>query len=469
MLFNSIQFALFFPAVLLAYRFTPASWRWLGLLIASYGFYMAWQPAYVLLLLASTMVDFIAGCRMAALPARRERFPWLLLSLTANLGLLFTFKYYNFFADIAGDAFPASRLLLPVGISFYTFQTLSYSIEVYRGVQRPERHFGRFALYVSFFPQLVAGPIERAGSLLPQLARLKSIDYERTASGLQLMAWGLIQKTVIADRLAQAVDRVYARPDAHSGPALITATVFFAFQIFCDFAGYCDIAIGAARIFGVDLSINFRRPYFALGIRDFWARWHITLSTWFRDYLYVPLGGNRGSKKRWAANILIVFLVSGLWHGANWTFVAWGGLHGLCLLAERALQPGLRRLTAHGPASLWRFTGIVATFALVCLAWVFFRAATLHDAATILSRMPTAWHTWRDVPQQMGLYPGNFALCLALIAGLLAIHALQTRANLGTWLRQQPRATRWLTYSAGLWLLFLLGIFNEQRFIYFTF
>lgn len=468
MLFNSIEFALFFPAVLAVYALAPAPWRWRCLLCASYLFYMAWQPAYVLLLLTSTAVDFLAAQRMAALPDRRARRPWLALSLSANLGLLFTFKYYNFFANALGGvvSLPVSHLLLPVGISFYTFQTLSYSIEVYRGTQQPERHPGRFALYVSFFPQLVAGPIERAGNLLPQLARLQPLDHTRTVRGLQQMAWGLIQKTVIADRLALVVDRVYAAPGDYSGPALIVATFFFALQIYCDFAGYCDIAIGAARIFGVDLSVNFRRPYFAAGFRDFWARWHITLSTWFRDYLYVPLGGNRVARGRWALNILLVFLVSGLWHGANWTFVAWGGLHGLYLLGERGLQPLLNKAGRGLPQHL---VGVAITFALTCLAWVFFRAQSLHDAATILRGMPSAWKAWPNVPAEVGLYPGQFALCLGLIAALLVSHLVQSRVDMGEMLRRQARPVRWLVYSAGLWILFLLGVFKEQAFIYFTF
>jgi D-alanyl-lipoteichoic acid acyltransferase DltB (MBOAT superfamily) len=471
MLFNSIEFALFFPAVLIAYALVPQTARWLCLLIASYLFYMAWEPAYLGLILASTCVDYAAARRMGALPDRRARRPWLALSLAANLGMLFTFKYYNFFLDVlpAGTPLPVSHLLLPVGISFYTFQTLSYSIEVYRGEQQPERHVGRFALFVAFFPQLVAGPIERAGKLLPQLRVLPGLEYERTVRGLQQMAWGLIQKVVIADRLAIAVDKVYADPAAHSGPALAMATVMFAFQIYCDFAGYCDIAIGAARIFGVDLSLNFRRPYFAWGFRDFWARWHITLSTWFRDYLYVPLGGNRLSQGRWAVNILIVFLVSGLWHGANWTFVAWGGLHGLYLLGERLAEPMLKRVSQGGPAIFWKLAGGALTFALVCAAWVFFRSPTIGDAFTVYRGLGTGWAQWQGVSAELGLYPGQFALCLALIAALLGVHLLQTRMDIGAALRMQPRPLRWLAYSAGLWVIFLLGVFQEKAFIYFTF
>ena len=321
MLFNSFEYFLFFPIVAMLYFGVPQRLRWVLLLAASYFFYMCWKPGYLLLIVASTLVDYWAGLGIGRATSVSGKRGYLAVSLTANLGLLFFFKYYNFFSDSLREFsrlwggtldIPHSDFLLPVGISFYTFQTLSYTIEVYRGNKEPERHLGIFALYVAFFPQLVAGPIERAQRLLPQFREKHEFVYDRVVSGLKLIAWGLFKKVVIADRLAGVVDVVYGNVDAHSGPAFVVATVAFAFQIFCDFSGYTDIAIGSARVMGFELMTNFRRPYFAASIPDFWRRWHISLSTWFRDYVYVPLGGSRVSRSRWYGNLFIVFLVSGL-------------------------------------------------------------------------------------------------------------------------------------------------------------
>jgi D-alanyl-lipoteichoic acid acyltransferase DltB (MBOAT superfamily) len=341
MLFNSIQFLIFFPVIATIYFLLPHRYRWLLLLVGSYYFYMSWKPEYIILILASTLIDYSVGLKLGSesRPAIRRR--WLLLSLVTNLGLLFSFKYFNFFNDSFRQLFqmanlsypvPALNVLLPVGISFYTFQTLSYTIDVYRGKIQPERHLGVFALFVSFFPQLVAGPIERSGNLLPQFYQKTAVDYERIISGLQRMTWGFFKKVVIADRLALLVNTVYNHPTEFSGMPLIIATYAFGFQIYCDFSAYSDIAIGAARVMGFDLMENFRQPYYARSIPEFWRRWHISLSTWFRDYVYLPLGGNRVKLPHWVFNILVVFVVSGLWHGANWTFVIWGALHGIFMV-----------------------------------------------------------------------------------------------------------------------------------------
>ena len=330
MFFNSLEFAVFFPIVVGLYLLTPERFRWTLLLAASYYFYAAWKAEYLILILVSTLIDYTVALRMekASNPAKRRS--WLIVSLCSNLGILFSFKYFNFFNDSVRTVFdqfnifydvPAFEVLLPVGISFYTFQTLSYTIDVYRGQRPAERHIGIFALYVAFFPQLVAGPIERSTRLLPQFFKKVELTYERTVDGLRLMLWGFFKKLVIADRVGAYVDVVYASPDDHSGMTVLIATYFFAFQIFCDFSGYSDIAIGSARILGYDLMDNFRRPYFSKSISEFWRRWHISLSTWFRDYVYIPLGGNRVVKWRWYYNLMVVFVVSGLWHGANWTFV----------------------------------------------------------------------------------------------------------------------------------------------------
>jgi alginate O-acetyltransferase complex protein AlgI len=340
MFFNSLEFVIFFPLVVFAYFALPYKWRWSLLLLASYYFYMCWRPEYIILIIASTLIDYFAGLRMGQVN-KKKRKKYLILSLCTNLGLLFAFKYFNFFNNSLQATFnqfnlfynvPAFSVLLPVGISFYTFQTLSYSIDVYRGDREPERHLGIFALYVAFFPQLVAGPIERSTHLLPQFYEKHNVDYVRITNGLKLMTWGFFKKLVIADRLAIYVNQVYNAPGDFHGAHIWIATYFFAIQIFCDFSGYSDIAIGAAEIMGYRFMKNFRRPYLAQSIAEFWKRWHISLSTWFRDYLYIPLGGNRVGKWRWYYNLFVVFMVSGLWHGANWTFVVWGALHGLYLV-----------------------------------------------------------------------------------------------------------------------------------------
>ena len=357
---------------------------------------MCWRPVYIVLIIISTLIDYCAARLMAATTVTAKRRFYLILSLCSNLGLLFAFKYLNFFNHSLNAVFhafsitkviPEFQILLPVGISFYTFQTLSYTIDVYRGKQAPERHLGIFALYVSFFPQLVAGPIERSTRLMPQFYKKVLWNYREVVDGMKLMLWGLFKKIVIADRLALYVDAVYNQPGQFHGYPLILATVFFAFQIYCDFSGYSDIAIGLARVLGFDLMKNFDRPYYAKSISEFWQRWHISLSTWFRDYLYIPLGGNRVAKWRWQANLFIVFLVSGLWHGANWTFIIWGGLHGFYLVfslwtAElRSKISAALHLTHNiNLQKIWQ-TGIV--FVLVNFAWIFFRANELSDALYI--------------------------------------------------------------------------------------
>lgn len=489
MLFNSFHFAVFFPLVFLFYYALPHRHRWAMLLAASYYFYMCWRAEYALLLLASTLVDYFAALKMDRIERKEDRRPYMLFSLAANLGLLFVFKYANFAASSLQGLFdglnilvefPRLKILLPVGISFYTFQTLSYSIDVYRGEIPAERHFGVFALYVSFFPQLVAGPIERASSLLPGLRRAVRFSYEGVRSGAWLMAVGFIKKVVIADRLAPIVDKVYGDPGTAGGYHLLIATYLFAAQIYCDFSGYSDIAVGCARTLGVDLMTNFRRPYAAASIREFWSRWHISLSTWFRDYLYVPLGGNRGSSARTSANIFTVFLLSGLWHGANWTFVAWGALHGLYLLIERAVA-----LTER-PAAGWRCRArVFATFHAVCLGWIFFRADSLSAAFAILKKicgfplllcrdMATAGlgaglPLLRDHLGPLPAPGSELRMIAALLLVLAAYERSEERGGGGERLLRSPWWVRWTAYSAALWAVFLLGHFESQQFIYFQF
>lgn len=485
MLFNSFEFLIFFPLVVGLYFAIPQRFRWMFLLAASYYFYMAWKAEYVLLIMASTIIDYYAALRMGATPEKSKRKKYLVLSAIANLGLLFSFKYFNFFSDATREILananifydsPALSILLPVGISFYTFQTLSYTIDVYRGVRIPERHLGIFALYVSFFPQLVAGPIERSTRLLPQFRQAKTFDIERVLSGLRLMLWGFFKKLVIADRLAVYVNEVYNNPGDYTGAPVILATYFFAFQIYCDFSGYSDIAIGAARVMGYDLMENFRRPYFAKSIGEFWKRWHISLSTWFKDYLYISLGGNRVSRWRWYYNVLIVFLLSGLWHGANWTFLTWGGLHGIYLiLSHRTARVRERLCQLTGLSALpefHKFIKVFVTFHLVLLAWVFFRSNSVSDALTHLNSMlslnasglaaafgkPTAAAGWIEM-----------AIACGAMAVLLIEHVIGRKQRIGQYLGAQPRWARWGAYQAIIVVILLFGVFSHAEFIYFQF
>jgi len=489
--FNSLQFLIFFPIVVGGYFALPYRYRWALLLAASYYFYMCWKAEYIVLILASTAIDYFASIQMQKSERRSTRKMWLVLSLCTNLGILFAFKYFNFFSDSARAVFdrfdifynvPQFDVLLPVGISFYTFQSMSYTINVYRGVQTVEKHFGIFALYVAFFPQLVAGPIERSTRLLPQLRKRIDFDYDRTVSGLQLILWGLFKKMVIADRLAHVVEQVYGNPEAYSAPALILASYFFAFQIYCDFSAYSDIAIGAARIFGYDLMQNFRRPYLATSLTNFWQRWHISLSTWFRDYVYIPLGGNRTGKLRWQVNLVIVFLLSGLWHGANWTFIVWGAFHvsyilignWTAVLRERAAN--LTRLSRY--PRLRTALQIVITFHLVLIAWVFFRAETLTSAIYIIRHaldVRVALDSLRSVfesaafQETFGLDLPRLIFSTGLILFLLGIQCVQERADIRAHFNRAPGWLRWTIYVAGILAILNLGVIAEVPFIYFQF
>lgn len=488
MLFNSFPYMVFFPSVAGLYFLFPHRFRWALLLAASYFFYMCWEPGYALLIATSTLVDYLAGLLMGRHAARAGRRKYLVLSLCVNLGLLGFFKYYNFFnATLRGVlaywripfALPDSDFLLPVGISFYTFQTLSYTIEVYRGHKQPEKHLGIFALYVAFFPQLVAGPIERARNLLPQFFEQHAFDYQRVTDGLKLMAWGLFKKIVVADRLAVAVDTVYGEPQSYAGPGLTLATVFFAFQVYCDFSGYSDMAIGAAQVLGFRLMDNFRRPYFATSVRDFWRRWHISLSTWFRDYLYIPLGGSRASRTAWVRNILVVFLLAGLWHGANWTFIAWGGLHAVYMIVSRATDHFRADARArlgldHAPRTT-RILQTLTTFVLVTFAWIFFRAADMADARHIVTHLNQGWgvlfrvEALRATVLSLGLTARELLVVVGALFVIECGHVLQRRESIRARLARQPMWFRWAAYSALLWSLVLFGVSRSEEFIYFMF
>ena len=363
------------------------------------------------------------------------------------------------------------NVLLPVGISFYTFQTLSYTIDIYRGRIEPEKHLGIFAVYVAFFPQLVAGPIERAGHLLPQFFDEHRFDPRAVAAGLKLMLWGYFLKMVIADRAAIVVDQVYGNLSSYTGMPLLVATYLFSFQIYCDFAGYSFIAIGTAKILGFDLMDNFRRPYLSQSVREFWTRWHISLSTWFRDYLYIPLGGNRVQAGRWAFNLMITFVISGLWHGANWTFLVWGALHGAYVLFSH-LTSGLR----HRTVELLRLSRVprvhtvlrvLFTFHLAAFAWIFFRAPSLPEAWYVVT------HMFRGLGQ--GPYgfsiggPDSFVLVVLAIAFMELVHLFEESSQMRHFLDDKPRLVRWPVYVAIALVILLFGIFEETQFIYFQF
>ncbi len=484
MLFNSFDFALFFPAVVAVYYSISAKHRWAFLLLASYYFYACWKPEYALLILFSTSIDYFAAICMEKKAHRSQRRPYLILSLIVNIGILFAFKYFNFFSNSISESLnrfnifhsaPAFDVLLPIGISFYTFQTLSYSIDVYKGSRPAERHFGIFALYVSFFPQLVAGPIERSTRLLPQFRRKVSFDPYEVSSGLRLMLWGLFKKVVIADRLAVLVDGVYSNPASFDGVHLIVASYAFAFQIYCDFSGYSDMAVGAARVLGYRLMENFDRPYAARSVTDFWKRWHISLSSWFRDYLYFPLGGSRVAVPRWTFNILIVFVVSGLWHGANWTFAAWGMLHGMFLIFSRltrALRGSISGwIFSESDSFLLRATQTVMTFHLVLVGWIVFRSESLADAAGIFQAIFALefGSLFGNRLLNMPIDFGDLLIACAAVIVVEVVEAIRLRGNLGTLLSRSPRWARWTVYYAALLIVSTIGRFTASPFIYFQF
>lgn len=481
MLFNSIEFLIFFPVVTLLYFLLPHKFRWFHLLTASCIFYMFFVPVYILILAFTIVVDYFAGILIENAGGKRRKL-FLVMSLAANIGVLAFFKYYNFLNENLAQithffsvdyALPALSILLPVGLSFHTFQAMSYTIEVYRGNQKSERHFGIYALYVMFYPQLVAGPIERPQSLLPQFYERHDFDSDRVSDGLKLMLWGFFKKIVVADNLAVYVDAVYNQPQASDGINLIIATFFFAFQIYCDFSGYTDIAIGAAEVMGFKLMNNFNRPYHSKSISEFWKRWHISLSTWFKDYLYIPLGGNRVSKSRWYFNILITFLISGIWHGASWTFVIWGALNGFYLLFSiwtANLRRGfVKRIGLDNFPQLHRFIKIAITFGLTCYAWIFFRANSISDAVYINKAI------FLSVIKGMRGFGGfpvsryQFIICSGAIAFIEIIHLTQRKRDMRESLAEKPIWIRWAVYYAFVLAIFLFGEFTNRKFIYFQF
>lgn len=490
MVFNSYSFFIFFPVVVMIHFALPKRVQYIWLLVASYYFYMNWDARYVLLLLFSTVVTYFSGIALEKVQTDRARKAAVAISFVLNIGVLFFFKYFDFAVDSINLVLmqtglsvpkPDLNVLLPVGISFYTFQALSYTMDVYRKDIVAERNFFRYALFVSFFPQLVAGPIERSRNLLSQVNQTHQFDYDKMREGLLIMLWGYFLKLVVADRVAIVVNTVYGDYTQYGGAYIIMASVLFAVQIYCDFAGYSTIAIGAAKILGFQLMENFDCPYFSLSIGEFWRRWHISLSSWFRDYLYIPLGGNRKGTVIKYRNLMIVFLVSGLWHGAAGTYVVWGLIHGIYQVIggmTRPLRDRLNELLELKPESIGhRLISGIITFGLVDFAWIFFRAESIRDAISMIKSMVHIGNIGNLLSgglYDLGLSSKNIKV---LLFGILVIFFVDYMKYKGIKIREviiaQELWCRWLCYLAAFWFILIFGIwggnYDASSFIYFQF
>lgn len=474
MLFNSQAFAIFLPIVFLLYWNIPHKYRWGLLLISSYYFYMSWNPKYIFLILLTTAVSYGAARLLEHAESNTHRKCILYATVFVCLGTLFVFKYFNFFSENLTYIFqcfsiplhPATaNLLLPVGISFYTFQTLSYVFDVYKKKILPEHHFGIFATFISFFPQLVAGPIERSVNLLPQINSEKNFRYDDAVYGLRLMAWGFFKKLAIADVLAVYVDAAYSSLSTCTGLDLLCAIFFFTIQIYCDFSGYSDIARGTAKLLGINLMTNFASPYFSASVKEFWARWHISLSTWFRDYVYIPLGGNRCSALKHSRNLLITFLISGLWHGANWTFVLWGGVHGAALIAENRLKSFLKIEQKY-----LRAISIPVTFLFCNFAWILFRANNFSEFTYILTKLTSSMNDYQNfIHTNIGL---SIPILLNIFVSLIILTLydfISLKTDIISWIGQKHILLRWCIYFAIIFYTILSMPLEASSFIYFQF
>ena len=485
MLFNSLAFLVFLPIAFVLYWVCPVRYRWAVLLLISYYFYMAASPRYVLLLLTTSFV--VWGASLIIDRADKEKQSLRKGVLTATLLICFLllgfFKYYNFAANsIVGimGLFSMNiephllNLLMPVGISFYTFQSTGYLIDVYTGKSRAETSFARFALFVSFFPQIIAGPIGRTNELSPQLRCEKEFDYDVAVTGLRMMLWGFFKKLVISDALAKYVDRIYGNVPYYFGMTFIMASVMYTFQIYCDFSGYSDIALGTARLFNIELIQNFKSPYFSKSVREFWSRWHISLSTWFRDYVYIPLGGSRKGKIRKYFNLITTMLVSGLWHGANWTFVFWGGLHGIYQTVEGVLRDKFPKKDKESRVSII-FHGLL-TFALVDIAWIFFRADSLSDAFFIVTHLHNGVilhfaNAWKKMTVDMLITAVGLIKLFAAIVFLMVYDYFSLKHDIPKEMSKWKLPLRWVIY-VGLTCLIIINKLHggtTQQFIYFNF
>lgn len=466
MLFNSLHFLIFLPIVVLLYYLLPQRYRWILIFVASCYFYMAFVPSYILILFFIILIDYFSAIAIENSQGNKRRY-FLIFSLLSNILLLCFFKYFNFlnanlesvFSFFGGEFKPVNlSILLPIGLSFHTFQSMSYTIEVYKGRQKAERHLGYFANYVLFFPQMVAGPIERYEGLGNELRKNHRPIYQNFANGFRLILFGLFVKMCIADNIAPYVNAVYADPAAHP-PFMVWIGVFlFSFQIYADFYGYSTIALGSALLLGVRIMDNFKSPYLSASIGEFWSRWHISLSTWFRDYLYIPMGGNRVTIYRWAFNTMVVFMVSGLWHGANWTFVVWGALHGILLLSERFFK---RWIPIENAGGILRAILVLKTFVLTSVIWIFFRAENFDKAKAIFRALGN--FDQLIVSESGYTTAAVFALVLVLsdlwLKGKRIDHTLADR----------PVILRWSLYSLFVFGILALAGTHKFAFIYFQF
>lgn len=504
MLFNSASFLLFFPIVTTIYFLLPYKYRWALLLLASCFFYMSFIPYYIFILLITIVIDYLAGIWIERTTGPKKRY-LLLTSIISTCFVLVVFKYFNFFnanfeniASFFDLRYPIGfvNIILPIGLSFHTFQSLSYVIEVYKGRQKAEHNFGIYSLYVMFYPQLVAGPIERPQNLLHQFYEKHDPDYKRITSGLRRILWGLIKKIIIADNLATYVNPVFASPHEYAGLVLFLATCFFALQIYCDFSGYSDIALGSAEVMGFRLMNNFKNPYFATSISDFWHRWHISLSTWFKDYVYIPLGGNRVSYARWCFNMMVTFILSGFWHGANWTYVIWGALHGGYAIGSDMLARLIRHLTPKvhaSTSSVLRTLKRLGVIFLVLIAWVFFRADTVNNANYIvvssiqavfsfffsltasvfnLTARPFLHSTLQMLTQPIHKDAHSWLYLVFFIMlsfFLMCAEYIDHKRGLIKTLELQQPYVRWIIYFSAVLLLMNIGVTKAVPFIYFQF
>ncbi len=481
MLFNSFNFAIFLPIVFIIYWFFTSNnkkYQNLLLMVASYYFYACWDYRFLFLLIFSTLLDYVTGLQMHYAKNRRIKIFWFWLSILINLGFLGIFKYYNFFAESFSKglsvfgietSFIFLDVILPVGISFYTFHGLSYVIDIYKNRIEPEKNFIDYSLFVSFFPLLVAGPIERATHLLPQIKKERKFDYEKASEGMRQILWGLFKKIVIADNCAYFANIIFNNSEDYSGSTLVLGALFFTFQIYGDFSGYSDIALGTAKLFGIDLLKNFSFPYFSRDIAEFWRRWHISLSSWFRDYLYIPLGGSKGGTWMKIRNTFIIFIVSGFWHGANWTFIVWGALNALYFLPLMLLNTNRSNLeiAAQGKIlpSFREVINILITFSLTVFAWIFFRSDTISHAFLYVRKMFSL--TIFSVPQiELRAY---FILFIVLIFMLIEWFGREYNYGIGFIKNQKSKYVRYFTYLIIVLSILLLGNFDENEFIYFQF
>ena len=497
MLFNSYEFLIFFPIVTLIYFLISHRLRYVWLLIASYYFYMCWNAKYALILLFSTTVTYICGLLISKankIKNEKTRIKWkkihLASSFIINLSILFLFKYFDFAVDNINRILSYLNMqvlnlsfdvVLPVGISFYIFQALSYTVEVYRGDVKVEKNFLKYALFVSFFPQLVAGPIERSKNLLRQIHEKHYFDAQRVKDGLLLMIWGGFQKIVIADRIAIVVDTVFNNFPTYGGMYIVVAAILFAIQIYCDFSGYSIIAMGAAKVMGFELMENFNAPYFSQSVSEFWRRWHISLSSWFKDYLYIPLGGNRKGKTRKYINLMIVFLVSGLWHGAQWSFVVWGALNGIFQIIGEKLKAirdwCAQKLRTNRENASNKIYKIITTFILIDFTWIFFRANSLKTALNMIKSIFTVYNPWilfDDSLYKLGLNIKEFQFMILSIIILFIADFIKWKGySVREWVYKQNICFRWSFYIISILVVLVFGIwgpaYNESAFIYFQF